>query len=43
VNIEQGVRARGRKRDREKQINGERDRALGSFGNGMGCKTDCWY
>ncbi len=42
VNIEQGASGRGRKRDKEKQINKERDKALKSFGNGMGYKIDDW-
>ncbi len=37
-----GRSGRARKRDREKQINKERDRALKSFGNGMGYKIDDW-
>jgi len=43
VNIELGVNRIGRKRDREKPINGERDGALESFGKCMGCKIDQWY
>jgi hypothetical protein len=42
VNIERGIGRRGRKRDREEQINGERDGALESFGKGVGCKIDRW-
>jgi hypothetical protein len=41
VNTEQGVRGRGRKRDVEEWISGERDRALVSLGNSVGCKFDC--
>jgi hypothetical protein len=33
-----GVSGKGRKRDREKWINGVRDRVLQRFGNGMGWK-----
>ncbi len=42
MNLEQGVNRRGRKRDREKRINGVRNRALERFGNSMGCKNDHW-
>jgi hypothetical protein len=36
VKIECGVSGRGRKRDREKQINRVRDGAWERFGNGVG-------
>ncbi len=42
MNIELGLAGRGRKRDREKCINGESDIGLESFGNGLGCKIDHW-
>ncbi len=42
MNIERGVGGRGRKRDREEQISGERERGLESYGKGIGCKIDHW-
>ncbi len=39
MNLERGVGGRGRKRDKEEQMSGDRDGALESFGNGVGCKT----
>jgi hypothetical protein len=41
MNIERGVSRRGRKKDRDKLINGERDGALESFGEDVGCNFDC--
>ncbi len=40
MNIERGVSRRGRKRDREKLNNVERDGALESFGEDVGCNFD---
>jgi hypothetical protein len=42
VNTERGIGGRVKKRDREQRINGERDRTLESFGNGVHCKIDSW-
>ncbi len=40
MNTEREVGRRGRKGDVEKRISGERDGALESFGNSVGCKFD---
>jgi hypothetical protein len=41
VNIEWGKGGRGRQKDREQWISGERDGAREGFGKGVGCKFDC--
>ena len=42
MNKEWGIGGRGKKKDREQWINGERDRTLESLGNGVGYKIDRW-